>query len=134
MYPPYQAAPEGFCETRVNQRWGARWSTADAYLKPALKRGNLTVLTEAAVAKVLFDGNRAVGVEFEHGGARRVVRARREVVLCGGAVTTPQLLMLSGIGDRDHLAEHGVDTVHHSPEVGQNLIDHLVAILGFDCA
>ena len=130
--PPDQAAPEGFCETRVNQRWGARWSTADAYLKPALKRGNLTVLTEAAVAKVVFDGNRAVGVEFEHGGARRVVRARREVVLCGGAVNSPQLLMLSGIGDRDHLAEHGVDLVQHAPDVGNNLIDHLAVLLGFD--
>jgi choline dehydrogenase len=130
--PPDQAAPEGFCETRVNQRRGARWSTADAYLKPALKRGNLTVLTEAAVAKVVFDGNRAVGVEFEHGGARRVVRARREVVLCGGVVNSPQLLMLSGIGDRDHLAEHGVDLVQHAPDVGNNLIDHLAVLLGFD--
>src|SRR6202012_6004951 len=100
--------------------------------KPALKRGNLTVLTEAAVAKVLFDGNRAVGVEFEHGGARRVVRARREVVLCGGAVNSPQLLMLSGIGDRDHLAEHGVDLIQHAPDVGRNLIDHLAVLLGFD--
>jgi choline dehydrogenase len=130
--PPDQAAPEGFCETRVNQRWGARWSTADAYLKPALKRENLTVLTEAAVAKVVFDGNRAVGVEFEHGGARRVVRARREVVLCGGTVNSPQLLMLSGIGDRDHLAEHGVDLIQHAPDVGRNLIDHLAVLLGFD--
>ena len=130
--PPDQAAPEGFCETRVTQRRGARWSTADAYLKPALKRENLTVLTEAAVAKVVFDGNRAVGVEFEHGGARRVIRARREVVLCGGAVNSPQLLMLSGIGDRDHLAEHGVDLIQHAPDVGNNLIDHLAVLLGFD--
>jgi len=130
--PPDRATPEGFCETRVTQRRGARWSTADAYLKPALKRENLTVLTEAAVTKVMFDGNRAVGVEFEHDGARRVVRARREVVLCGGAINSPQLLMLSGIGDRDHLAEHGVDLVWHAPDVGDNLTDHLVVPLGFD--
>ena len=128
--PPDQAAPEGFCETRVTQRRGARWSTADAYLKPALKRENLTVLTEAAVTKVVFDGNRAVGVEFEHGGARRIVRARREVVLCGGAINSPQLLMLSGIGDRDHLAEHGVDLIQHAPDVGNNLIDHLAVPSG----
>lgn len=128
---PNQSAPEGFCETRVTQRRGARWSTADAYLRPALKRHNLTVLTEAPVTKVLFDGGRAVGVEFDKGG-RQIVRARREVVLCGGAINSPQLLMLSGIGDRDHLGEHGVDVVAHSPGVGANLLDHLVVPLGFD--
>ena len=106
--------PEGFCETRVTQRRGARWSTADAYLRPALKRPNLTLLTEAAATKVLFEGRRAVGVEFEKGGSRQVVRARREVVLCGGAINSPQLLMLSGIGDRDQLGEHGIDVVAQS--------------------
>jgi len=73
----------------VTQRRGARWSCADAYLKPALHRKNLTLLTQAAATRVLFDGTRAVGVEFEHGGQRDVVRARREVVLCGGAVNSP---------------------------------------------
>jgi choline dehydrogenase-like flavoprotein len=125
-------APEGFCETRVTQRRGARWSTADAYLKPALRRRNLTLHTEATVTRVLFDGNRAVGVEFEQLGARRVVTARREVVLCGGAINSPQLLMLSGIGDRDQLAEHGIDVVADAPDVGSNLLDHLVVPLGFD--
>ncbi len=129
---PNQAAPEGFCETRVTQRRGARWSTADAYLRPALKRRNLTLLTEALVTKVLFDGHRAVGVEFDKGG-RQTVRARREVILCGGAINSPQLLMLSGIGDRDQLAEHGIDVKAHSPGVGANLLDHLVVPLGFDC-
>lgn len=129
---PNQAEPQGFCETRVAQRRGARWSTADAYLRPALKRANLTLMTEATAAKVLFEGNRAVGVEFEKDGARRVVRARREVVLCGGAINSPQLLMLSGIGDRDQLAEHGIDAVAHAPDVGTNLLDHLVVPLGFD--
>ncbi len=125
-------APEGFCETYVTQRKGARWSTADAYLKPALRRPNLTLLTEATATRVIVDGRRAVGVEFDQLGQGRVVRARREVVLAGGAVNSPQLLMLSGIGDREQLAAHGIDVVAHAPDVGQNLMDHLVVPLGFD--
>jgi choline dehydrogenase-like flavoprotein len=123
---------EGFVETRVTQRRGARWSTADAYLKPALQRKNLTLHTEATVTRILFDGTRAAGVEFEQLGARRVVKARREVVLCAGAINSPQLLMLSGIGARDQLAEHGIDVVHELPGVGANLLDHLVVPVGFD--
>jgi choline dehydrogenase-like flavoprotein len=129
---PNQPEPDGFCETMVTQRRGTRWSCADAYLKPVLRRRNLTLLTEATATRVLFDGTRAVGVEFEHAGQRRVVRARREVVLCGGAINSPQLLMLSGIGDHQKLAAHGIDVVQHSPEVGKNLTDHLYAPLGFD--
>ena len=129
---PNLAAPEGFCETRVTQRRGARWSTADAYLRPALRRRNLTMYTEATVTRVIFDGKRAIGVEFEQLGARRVVNARREVVLCGGAINSPQLLMLSGVGGSDQLAEHGIDVVAHAPDVGSNLLDHLVVPLGFD--
>jgi choline dehydrogenase len=124
--------PEGFCEARVTQRRGARWSTADAYLKPALRRRNLMLHTEATATRVIFDGKRAVGVEFEQLGARRVVNARRDVVLCGGAINSPHLLMLSGIGDRDQLAEHGIDVVYHAADVGTNLLDHLVVPLGFD--
>lgn len=123
---------QGFVETRVTQRKGARWSTADAYLKPALRRPNLTLHTEATVTRVIFDGKRAVGVEFEQLGARRVVNARREVVLCGGAINSPQLLMLSGIGGRDQLAEHSINVVHDAPGVGGNLLDHLVVPIGFD--
>ena len=129
---PNPAAPEGFCETLVTQRRGARWSTADAYLKPALGRKNLTLLTEATATRIVFDGSRAVGVEFASDNQRRVVGARREVVLCGGAVNSPQLLMLSGIGDGGRLAAHGISVVHHAPEVGENLMDHLVVPLGFD--
>ena len=132
---PNSPAPEGFCETVVTQQRGARCSTADAYLKPAMGRNNLSVLTAATATRVVFDGTRAVGVEFERPGQSQaqtwVATARREVVLCGGAVNSPQLLMLSGIGDREHLADHGIDVVHESREVGQNLIDHLVAGLGF---
>ena len=103
----------------VTQRRGARWSCADAYLKPVLRRRKLTLLTEATATRVLFDGTRAVGVEFEHGGQRPVVRARREVVLCGGAINSPQLLMLSGIGDREQLAEHGIDFARAGPRRGR---------------
>ncbi|BCI86573.1 hypothetical protein NIIDMKKI_17790 [Mycobacterium kansasii] len=122
------------CETIVTQRRGARYSAADAYLKPAMRRKNLRVLTEATATRIVIDGNRAVGVQYQRDGQAGVVQARREVVLCGGAVNSPQLLMLSGIGDRDHLAEHGIETVYHAPEVGQNLLDHLVTPMGFDVA
>ena len=125
-------APEGFCQTLVTQRRGARWSTADAYLKPALGRANLTLHTQATATRVLFDGRRAVGVEFNQLGQRRVVRARREVVLAGGAVNSPQLLLLSGIGDREQLGRHGIEVVVDAPEVGQNLMDHLAVPVGFD--
>ena len=129
---PNQPEPKGFCETVVNQRRGARWSSADGYLKPALRRKNLTLLTEATATRVLIDRGHAVGVEFSQGGKRRVVRAHREIALCAGAVNTPQLLMLSGVGDRDHLAKHGIDVEHHAPEVGQNMLDHLATPLGFE--
>lgn len=129
---PNSPRPEGFCETVVTQRRGARFSTADAYLKPAMRRKNLRVLTGATATRVVIDGDRAVGVEYQSDGQTRIVYARREVVLCAGAVNSPQLLMLSGIGDRDHLAEHDIDTVYHAPEVGCNLLDHLVTVLGFD--
>ena len=127
-----QAGHEGFVETRVCQRRGARWSTADAYLRPALKRSNLHLRTGATATRVLFEDGRAVGVEYETEGRRQTVRARREVILCGGAINSPQLLMLSGIGPREHLAEHGIDVIHDAPGVGSNLLDHLVALLGFD--
>ena len=134
-YPTERAnlpEPKGFTETMVSQNNGSRWSTADGYLKPALARKNLELVTEALATKVIFDGHRGVGVQYEKGGKRETVTARREVILCGGAVNTPQLLMLSGIGNRDHLAEHGIDVLHHSPEVGENMLDHLACPLGYD--
>jgi choline dehydrogenase len=129
---PNMAGPNGFSRAVVTQRHDARWGLADAYLRAALGRKNLTLLTEATATRVIFEGVRAVGIEFEKDGGRGVVRARREVVLCAGTLNSPQLLMLSGIGDQQQLRRHGIDTVHHSPEVGQNLRDHLVAVLGFD--
>lgn len=132
---PDDPVVDGFCETAVNQRRGARWSCADAYLKPVLYRNNLTLITGATARRVLIENNRAIGIEFDDaGGTRHTVRASAEVVLCAGAVNTPQLLMLSGIGDPDHLREFGIDIVHAAPEVGRNLLDHLVVPLGFDVA
>ncbi|AYJ47980.1 GMC family oxidoreductase [Rhodococcus sp. P1Y] len=123
--------PKGFSQTMVNQKRGARWSTADAYLKPIRKRANLTVITEAQASKVVFEGSAAVGVEYVSKGRTQTVRATREVVLAGGAVNTPQLLMLSGIGDAEQLRQHGITVQHHAPEVGKNLTDHLAALIGW---
>lgn len=129
---PDSPALDGFCETAVTQRRGARWSCADAYLKPVLYRRNLRLVTGATVRKVLIGDGRAVGVEYlDAKGRRQTVWAGREVVLCAGAVNTPQLLMLSGIGDEKDLRDVGVGVVHHAPEVGKNLLDHLITPLGF---
>ncbi|MGH3724788.1 MAG: GMC family oxidoreductase [Mycobacterium sp.] len=123
--------PKGFTETMVCQNRGRRWSTADGYLKPGLRRRNLNVITEAHVRRVLFDGTRAVGVEYVRDGITHTVHARREVILSGGAINSPQLLMLSGVGDATRLRELGIRVVHDAPQVGQNLLDHLVCPVGY---
>lgn len=131
LTPPNLPAAQGFSQTMVSQRRGARASTADAYLRPAKKRRNLRVVTGAHARRVTFAGvegeRHATGVYADIDGITRHVRARREVVLAGGAINTPQLLMLSGIGPAEHLAEHGIDVVVDAPDVGANLQDHLVA-------
>lgn len=121
-------APDGFTQTMVTEQRGARSSAATAYLRPAELRPNLTVRTGAQSTRVRIEDARATGVDYRHDGRERTVDARREVVLCGGAVNSPQLLMLSGIGDPTHLAQHEIKTVVDSPEVGQNLRDHLVSL------
>ena len=126
---PNSAQPEGFSQTMVNQKRGKRFSTADAYLTPAKGRANLSVRTDAQVTKVLFEGTTAVGVECLAGGASRQVFASGEVVLASGAINTPQLLMLSGIGPAADLTALGIDVVVDAPEVGSNLQDHLIAAL-----
>lgn len=131
---PNTARPDGFSQTMVTQRGGGRVSAVDAYLTPAKGRTNLSVRTGAHVTRVLFDGKRATGVEYIEGGTKRTVTARREVILAGGAINTPQLLMLSGIGDPQQLAAHGIDVVASSPEVGQNLKDHLLSGLIVEAA
>jgi choline dehydrogenase len=118
------ATQEGVGRYQVTQRRGRRWSAADAYLHPAEGRPNLTVRTGALTTRVLVEGGRATGVEYRHGGRTHAVRATREVVLSGGAVNSPQLLMLSGIGPADHLRSVGVEVVHDLPGVGQGLQDH----------
>jgi choline dehydrogenase len=116
---------EGFARFDRNINHGRRWSAARAYLHPAMKRPNLTVRTRALVGRVVMDGTRAVGVEYSHrGGAPQTVRAG-EVILCGGAFNSPQLLQLSGIGNADELRAVGVEPVHDLPGVGENLQDHL---------
>lgn len=123
-------AGQGFSQTMVSQRRGARASTADAYLRPARGRHGLRVITNALVRRVTFDSGdvpRATGVYVDVAGITRHARARREVILCGGAINTPQLLMLSGIGPAAHLAEHGIAVRVDAPGVGENLQDHLVA-------
>ncbi len=104
---------------------GRRWSTAVAYLREARRRPNLTVLTNAVAARVLLKDGRATGVEYLHEGVRRTAGAVREVLLCAGAIQSPQLLELSGIGNAEVLGQAGIPVVHHLPAVGENMIDHL---------
>ncbi|ODN69468.1 Oxygen-dependent choline dehydrogenase [Methylobrevis pamukkalensis] len=104
---------------------GVRWSAANAYLKPAMKRPNLAVETHARVLGVVFEGRRAVGVRYAQGGEEKFVRAGREVILSGGPINSPQLLKLSGIGPAAELKDHGIAVVHDLPGVGENLQDHL---------
>jgi choline dehydrogenase len=116
---------EGFGFYQVTQRNGARCSTARAYLDPARARPNLQIVTGAQVARIVFQRGRATGVEYSVGGKLRRASAASEVLLSGGAVNSPQLLMLSGIGPADHLREHGIPVVQDLPGVGANLQDHL---------
>ncbi|WP_028660837.1 GMC family oxidoreductase [Nocardioides insulae] len=118
------AAQEGTGFYQVTHKRGSRWTTADGYLAPAAKRANLTVLTEAHVHRVTLSEGRATGIEVEVDGEMHAVRCTREVVLSAGAFNTPQLLMLSGIGPAEHLAEHGIEAVVDNPHVGDHLMDH----------
>ena len=115
---------EGFAPFDRNISRGRRLSAARAYLHPVSGRSNLDVRCRALVTRVVFEGTRAVGVEVLHRGATEVVRAG-EVILCGGAINSPQLLQLSGVGNADELRAVGVDAVHDLPGVGENLQDHL---------
>lgn len=121
------ALQEGVGYFQVSQRRGWRSSTATAYLNPVLRRRNLTLVTHATATRVLFDGDKASGVEYVHHGELKVARARREVIVSAGALASPKLLMLSGIGPGAHLADHGIDPLVDSPGVGQNLQEHPIA-------
>ena len=133
-YPATQdyngAAQEGFGPMEATIWKGRRWSTANAYLRPALARGNVRMV-RALARKVVIEAGRAVGVEVTRGGAIEVIRARREVVLAASSINTPKLLMLSGIGAGAHLAEHGIAVLADRPGVGANLQDHMELYLQF---
>ena len=116
---------EGLGPMDMTVHRGRRWSTANAYLKPARSRGNLAVATRALATRLLMDGRRVRGVEYRQGGVTRTALAAREVILSGGPINTPQLLMLSGIGPADQLREFGIEVIHDLPGVGENLQDHL---------
>jgi choline dehydrogenase len=118
---------EGMALRQVTIRGGTRETTASALLYPALKRSNLTVLTGTRATRLILDGRRAVAVEARSARGTVIVQAHREVVLAAGAIQSPQLLMLSGVGDGEHLASVGIEVRHHLPGVGRNLHDHLAS-------
>lgn len=124
---------EGFGFYQLTIRDGKRWSAAAAYLAPVRNRPNLQVITGAMIRRVLFEGKRATGIEYEREGQRIQVAATREVLLACGAIGTPQLLLLSGVGDRDYLQRFGIPVHAHLPGVGQNLQDHLDVNIQYRC-
>lgn len=124
---------EGVGYFQLTTRNGLRCSSATAYLKPARGRQNLEIITKAHVNKIVFEGKRAVGVEIRRNGVVEIVRARREIILSAGAIGSPQILMMSGIGGGAHLSDVGVPVLHDSPAVGTNLQDHLQARLVYKC-
>ena len=124
---------EGFGPMHMTVKDGVRCSTANAYLRPALRRANLTVETKALTHRVLLEGRRAVGVKYERGGRTRQARARREVILSAGAIGSPVILQRSGIGPPAVLAEAGVNLHHALPGVGENLQDHIEVYYQFRC-
>jgi choline dehydrogenase len=116
---------EGFGRLDMTVGGGRRCSAANAYLRPAMKRPNLAVVTHALATRILFEGRRASGVEYRQGDATRTVRARREVIVSAGSINSPKLLKHSGVGPVAELREHGIALVHDLPGVGENLQDHL---------
>lgn len=124
---------EGFGPMHMTIKNGIRWSTANAYLKPALKRSNLQVITHAMTQRILFEGKRAVGVAFLKDGQEQQAKARVEVILAAGAIGSPHLLQVSGVGPAAVLQAAGVPVVHDLPGVGENLQDHLEFYFQFRC-
>ena len=130
--PDYNGAQqEGFGVWQMTVRNGRRCSAADAYLRPALDRPNLKIETGALVTRVIFSGKRAIGIEYTQRGRNITVHADQEVILCGGVINSPQLLMLSGIGDPDELRTHGIAPQVALSGVGKNLQDHISAQVAY---
>lgn len=122
-------AQDGFGPCEVTQKNGERWSSARAFLHPAMKRPNIEVMSEAQVSRIRFEGKRAAGITIQKGGETLELDARAEVVVCSGAVNSPQLLMLSGVGPGEVLQRHGIPVVRDAPGVGRNLQDHPIVSL-----
>jgi choline dehydrogenase len=127
------AEQDGAGYYQVTQKDGKRCSTAVAYLKPARPRANLVIATNAQATRVLFEGKRALGVAYTQNGEAKEARANKEVILCGGAINSPQLLLLSGIGAAAQLQAHGLNVVMDLPGVGQNLQDHPAFAVTYRC-
>ncbi|WP_289008540.1 GMC family oxidoreductase N-terminal domain-containing protein, partial [uncultured Marinobacter sp.] len=127
------ARQEGFGAMHMTVKNGRRWSTANAYLRPAMARPNLTVVTHALVHKVLLEGTTATGVRYEQGGQVQEAKAAKEVILSAGSIGSPHLLQLSGIGKREVLEQAGIEVKHELPGVGENLQDHLEFYFQFRC-
>ena len=125
------AQTEGFQRNEMTVTRGRRGSTARVFLKPAMRRPNLTVETHALVSRVRFEGRRAVGVDYVQRGAGRAAAAAREVILAGGVYGSAQLLLLSGIGPAEQLNKHGIKTLVDLPGVGKNLIEHPFMFVGW---
>ena len=125
---------EGFGRIDTNIANGRRASTAMAFARAGRQRGNLDLLSESVAARIIIESGRAKGVEIIRRGARETIWAEREVILCGGTINSPQLLMLSGIGPADHLAQVGILVVHDAPEVGRNLQNHPAYSLRYACS
>ncbi|BBM87242.1 GMC family oxidoreductase [Candidatus Uabimicrobium amorphum] len=123
---------EGVGYYQVTQKNGQRHSTAAAYLKPVMKRENLTVITEAMASRLLHEKNCVTGVEYLSKGQKHQVEAKKEIFVCGGAINSPQLLMLSGIGCKEKLTELGIPVVVDLPGVGENLQDHLIVPVAYE--
>ncbi len=123
---------EGVGNYQVTHRGGERFSAAKAYLTPNLARPNLKVMTDVHATRIVFDGKRAAGVEYRQGGSLQTLTARREVLLCAGALQSPQLLLLSGIGPGAELQRHGIGVLHDLPGVGRNLHDHVDVVQVFN--
>ena len=124
----------GFGPVDLTVARGRRWSAATAYLRPARRRANLTIETDAQATRIIVEGTRAVGVDYLQDGQVRQARAECEVILCGGAINSPQILLLSGIGDGDHLAERGIRCLVDLKGVGRNLQDHLAGSVKYACS
>jgi choline dehydrogenase len=133
--PDYNGAQqEGVGYFQLTTRNGRRCSAAVAYLNPVKKRPNLHIETNALASRIVFEGKKAVGVAYlDASGSEKIVKARREVILSGGSLNSPHLLMLSGIGEAEHLKANGIDPIHDLKGVGKNLQDHLQARLVFKC-